>query len=197
MTKMPHSEKWRQSLSVTYDDQKADGLISRAQILYDDYCARKFPVMNRGDAVSLKTRVLPGLSIYNALLETNGGCEKVLVEVENLFRAAFFTQMTRGIRWLNYLPNPFFIVRPVLKMMTRDEYLPGSQEIVEDTPDCFALNVYRCFIFDTLANLEAQELTVSFCKMDDWLSEAMPKVAWERTKTLGRGDDRCDFCWRR
>jgi hypothetical protein len=197
MTKMPHSDKWRQCLSVTYDRQKADGLISRAQILYDEYCSRKYPVMNRGDAVSLKTRVLPGLSIYKALLETNGDREKVLIEVESLFRAGFFTEMTRGIRWLNHLPNPFFVVRPVLKMMTRDEYLPGSQEIVEDTPDCFALNVYRCFILDTLTNLEAQELTASFCKMDDWLSEAMPKVSWERTKTLGRGDDCCDFRWRR
>lgn len=24
-----------------------------------------------------------------------------------------------------------------------------------------------------------------------------PSIAWERTTTLGRGGDRCDFCWRR
>jgi hypothetical protein len=24
-----------------------------------------------------------------------------------------------------------------------------------------------------------------------------PTIAWERTMTLGRGGDRCDFCWRR
>ena len=195
MAKMPHSEKWRQSLSVMYNDQKAKDLVSRANFLYAYYCARHFAEISRANEISFKTRVLPGLSIYKALLEENDDREKVLDEVENLFRAAFFTEMTQGIRLLNYLPNPFFVVRPVLKMMTRDEYVPGAQEIVEDTTHCFAMNVYRCFILDTLTKLEAKELTALFCNTDDWLSEALPKVSWERTKTLGRGDDCCDFRW--
>jgi len=29
----------------------------------------------------------------------------------------------------------------MLKMMTMNEYMPGAQEIVEDSADCFALNV--------------------------------------------------------
>ena len=100
-----------------------------------------------------------------------------------------------GIRALNYLPNPFFIVRPVLKMMARDEYLPGAQEIVEDSADCFALNVYRCFILDTLVKHNAKELTAIYCNTDDWLADVLPKISWERTKTLARGGDCCDFRW--
>ena len=46
MAKMPHSEKWRQSLSVTYNDQKAKDLVSRAKFLYADYCARHFTEMS-------------------------------------------------------------------------------------------------------------------------------------------------------
>lgn len=80
-------------------------------------------------------------------------------------------------------------------MMARDEYLPGSQEIIEDSPDCFAFNVYRCFILDVLAEYDAAELTALYCKTDDWLAESLPGIRWERTRTLGRGDDCCDFRW--
>jgi hypothetical protein len=103
----------------------------------------------------------------------------------------------QGIHVLNYFPDPFPIVKPVLKMMTKDEYLPGSQEIVEDSADCYAVNIYRCFILDTLAKHDARELTACFCNTDDWLAEALPKIGWERTQTLGRGGDCCDFRWRR
>ena len=33
--------------------------------------------------------------------------------------------------------------------------------------------------------------------IDDLLFGDLPGIAWERTKTLGRGDDRCDFRFRR
>ena len=141
--------------------------------------------------------MLPGLSLYRALLEEESDRQKVLAEMDRLFRAAFFTGMEPGIRMLNHLPDPFPIVKPVLKSMTRQEYLPGSQEVVEDSPDGFAVQVYRCFIFDTLSAHGAPELTALYCNTDDWLAELMPKVRWERTQTLGRGGEYCDFCWRR
>jgi hypothetical protein len=192
---MPHSRIWQQCLSRHYGDQKADALIARAQTKYGDHCARHSVERNRASRKLLKIRILPGLSIYQALLEENDDQEKALAEVDILFRAAFFTRWMQGIRVLNYLPNPFFIVRQGLKMMTRNEYLAGAQEIVEDSPDCFAVNTYRCFILDTLIEHDAKELTSLYCNTDDWLAEGLPKIHWERTKTLGRGDDSCDFRW--
>ena len=195
MSRMPHSRVWRQSLSRLYDSQKADAFISRAQDYYAEYCAQPPNDPGRANRRLLKTRILPGLSVYRALLEQNEDRGKVLAEMDILFKAAFFPTVMRGIRVLNYLPDPFPIVRPVLRMMTRDEYVPGAQEIAEDGPDFFAVNVYRCFILDTLAEHHAQELTASYCSTDDWLAELMPKISWERTKTLGRGGDCCDFRW--
>jgi hypothetical protein len=160
--------------------------VTAAQTAYVEHLVR--PVSPQSDLRAF-------WAIYKALLEQSDDRQKALAEVDILFRAAFFPAMMRGIRVLNYLPDPFPIVRPVLKMMTRDEYLPGAQEIVEDGADCFALNVYRCLILDTLAEHHAQELTASFCSTDDWLAELMPKISWERTKTLGRGGDCCDFRW--
>ena len=195
MPRMPHSRVWQHSLSRLYDDQKATVLISSAQAYYDDYCSQHSVEANRANRITLKSRVLPGLSIYKAMHGENDDQQQVLVEMDALFRAAFFTKRMQGIRLLNLLSDPFSIVKPILKMMTKDEYLPGSQEIIEDSKDCFALNVYRCFILDTLEKHQAKELTALYCNTDDWLAAVLPKISWARTKTLGRGGDCCDFRW--
>jgi hypothetical protein len=88
-------------------------------------------------------------------------------------------------------------VRLVLRWMVRSPYRPDAQEIIEDSADCFAVNVYRCFILDTLTAHGAPELTALYCQTDDWLAETLPQVKWLRTRTLGRGDELCDFRWRR
>ena len=195
MFKMPHSRIWQHNLSKMYGNEGANAILSRAQTYYGDFCTQHSTEANRANQAVLKRRVLPGLSVYKALLEENDNHEKILAQMDALFRAAFFKGRMPGIRVLNCLPNPFSIVRPMLKMMTRNEYLPGAQEIVEDGPACFALNVYRCLIFDTLVKHNAEELTALYCNTDDWLAEGLPKISWERTKTLGRGGDCCDFRW--
>jgi hypothetical protein len=69
-------------------------------------------------------------------------------------------------------------------------------EPVEDNDRCFAYDVHRCFYLDVLTAYGAPELTALYCKMDDLMYEALPPtITWERAKTLGRGDDRCDFRW--
>jgi hypothetical protein len=197
MPGMPHSRIWQSRLVGGYGDQRARAIVSRAQAYYVEFSARQKAERDRSNRSVLKTRLLPGLSIYKALLEESADRQKVLQQVDALFRAAFFTKRMQGIRILNLFPDPFPIVIPVLKRMTRKEYLPGSQEIIRDDADGYALNVYRCFILDTLAQYHAEELTACFCNTDDWLAELLPKIGWSRTQTLGRGGECCDFCWHR
>jgi hypothetical protein len=197
MASMPYSRKWQKLLAAFYDAPTASRFVSKAQAIYEQFSAQHSTDKNPRNRTALVTRILPGLSIYKVLREENFNQEKVLHEVETLFRSTFFTRSVEGIRLLNYLPNPFWIVRSVLKWMTSSEYLSGSQEIIADTSDCFAIDIHRCYILDILTLHDAQELTALYCKTDDWLAEALPGIRWQRTKTLGRGDDCCDFRWYR
>jgi hypothetical protein len=195
MKTMPYASKWQQMLTGFYDAPTSERLIAQAQADYAQFAKQHASDEYQRQQALLNGRILPGLSIYKALRDNNASQEKALAEVETLFRGVFMRRMLQGIRLLNYLPDPFPIVKPALKRMTIEEYLPGSQEIIADSPDCFAVNIYRCYIFDILTRHNAPELTRLYCNTDDWLSEAMPKVRWERTKTLGRGDECCDFRW--
>jgi len=42
-------------------------------------------------------------------------------------------------------------------------------------------------------NFAAPELMAHFCQGDDLVFGNIPGIAWGHTKTLGRGDDRCNF----
>jgi hypothetical protein len=192
---MPYASKWLQILTEIYGLSRSKKLILKAQAHYEMFHIHYSGRSYSNHRVILNTRILPGLSIYTALCDENDNQDKVLDEVESLFKRTFFTNRLQGIQLLNYLPNPFLIIKPVLKLMTAKEYSPGSQEIIIDDPDCFAFNVYRCFIFDVLTSHNAQKLTLIYCKTDDWLAQALPKISWQRTKTLGSGNDCCDFRW--
>jgi hypothetical protein len=84
-----------------YGDSKAKMLLLRGASFYDNYCSLPLAEMNHGNKVMLNSLILPGLSIYQALSEELGDLEKVLAEMDTLFRAMFFLGRTRGIRFMN------------------------------------------------------------------------------------------------
>ena len=57
------------------------------------------------------------------------------------------------------------------------------------------MDMVKCPYHDTCAEYGYLELCRCFCDSDDISYAGLhPKLIWERSMTLGRGDDRCDFC---
>ena len=58
-----------------------------------------------------------------------------------------------------------------------------------------AIDMIQCPYHDACVHYGCPELCPCFCDSDDITYDGMhPKLYWHRTKTLGRGDDCCDFC---
>ncbi len=188
---------WQWELAKTYGQPKASRLADEIQVRHAQLSA----VIPAPAGKILRARreklLLPGLALYQTLKHEFGQIDQALAETDRLFRVAFFRVEQFGIPLLNYLPQPFPLLRPVLRGYAVSEYGPGELEVLEDSPDCFALKIYRCYIFDALTAQGVPELTPLFCATDDWLAELLPRVRWERIQTLGRGGAYCDFCWRR
>lgn len=195
MITIPNQRKWLRLLSQRYSGQIAESLLLSASQYYQKVLNHKLDLKKRFHPI-LKTRVLPVLAIYRAMLDHHFDQKTALHDLELLFVDMYFSVQLGGIGFLNRtLPNPFFVIKPFLRLMIRFSDLPEGQEIKQDTPDCFAIDVHQCFIFDTLKALNAPELTTVFCASDDRLSAEMTKIDWRRTQTLGRGGEKCDFCW--
>lgn len=66
---------------------------------------------------------------------------------------------------------------------------------IRTTGGVWRIDMTRCPYHDECVRYGCPELCRCFCDSDDITYDGLhPNLVWHRTKTLGRGDDRCDFC---
>lgn len=65
---------------------------------------------------------------------------------------------------------------------------------IQTSGGVWRIDMTRCPYHDACVQYGCPELCPSFCDSDDITYDNMhPKLLWHRTKTLGRGDECCDF----
>lgn len=57
-------------------------------------------------------------------------------------------------------------------------------------------DMLKCLYCDTLKELGCIEVCSAICVQDEYSYKGLKNSVFERTKTLGNGDDCCDFCYR-
>ena len=193
---MKYLKGWKMILSRVRGPTTAARLAAEMENRYYELLPTYAHITAKPLRDQLENLILPGLALYQTLLaDMEGDRSAALAEAEGFFYAEFFTIERRFIPLLRILPDPFPILRPALRQMCRNTYLPGASEVVEDSQDCFAVNTYQCFILDTLTHAGAPELTPLYCKTDDWLAALLPNARWLRSSTLALGADCCNFRW--
>lgn len=196
---MPYLSRFQRALAEKRGQAEAATLAARAQERYDELHAHRPRFTHRELRQHLEKNILPGLTLYQVLRETEPPKDQdaVLREMEALFEAAFGPS-ARVMSVLRYLPDPFRMFRRLALWALRAGFPPQGWDIewVENNDRCLAFDIRRCFYLEVLTAYGASELTSLYCKMDDLMYEDLPPaITWERTKTLGQGDDRCDFRW--
>jgi hypothetical protein len=196
---MPNFAAWRKALAEKRGESEAARLLASAQARYDElYAARARPT-RRALRVHMERGILPGLALYQTLLEESGDRQAAVAEVESL-PTSTITILSKLMPLLGRLPDPFAAFRRITAWVVGVGFPAEGWQIapVEASNDCIAFDVRRCFYLDVLARYGAPELTRVHCQGDDALFAMLPRsITWERTMTLGRGGDRCDFRWRR
>ncbi|NOZ50449.1 MAG: L-2-amino-thiazoline-4-carboxylic acid hydrolase [Chloroflexi bacterium] len=198
--RMPHLEVWQGMMAEQRGELGAAMLGARVQARYDEHFAQRPRFRSRALRFHFESNILPTLALYQVLQEDEDGTspEEVLAEVARLLEVAMRDRLLRRSQLFAHIPRPFAAFRLSARWFMRLLF-PSSgwdMEVVEDNDHCFAFNVRRCFYLDVLSTYGPPELTKLFCGLDDLAYEALPPaIRWQRTKTLGRGDDCCDFRW--
>jgi 2-dehydropantoate 2-reductase len=197
--RMPLAAKWQRALASRRGPAEAARLMVEVEARYDELYAGRPRYVNRAMRHHLEARILPILALYQILREDTGNQDAALAEVDDLFHMVFAGQR-RQVALLRLLPDPFPLFRWSGRRTMRRSYPEEgwTTEWVADDDQCLAFNIRRCLYLDTLTAYGAPELMPHICAFDDWMFETLPpSIVWERSTTLGRGGDRCDFCWRR
>lgn len=197
--RLPYAGIFREELAARRGEAEAARIVADAQERYADLRSRQPRVAKLALRVHLERGLLPGLAVYRSLLAEGGERGAALEEMERLM-AAISRRMQPPFAALRAFPDPFAVFRRLEPLVVRFGFPAEGWTMtpVENSETCVAFNVSRCFYLDTLTSHGAPELTSVFCGGDDVVFEALaPGIAWERTETLGRGHEQCNFRWRR
>jgi hypothetical protein len=195
MNKFPYSTSFYPHLSSYFEEAQAKRILSEIQKTYIELVKTTSQAAHGSQWRLFLKRVAPAIAIYTVLGKEEIASAKAIEWIDTLFQEVLFKVQKQGMKLVGKLPDPYPLVRYSLRAMSRNSYLPNSEQIIEDSDNCFAMNVKRCYYFDMMQRYNVPELTACFCHTDDWLSAMMPKVTWHRTSTLAQGTDHCDFRW--
>ncbi|MBN1147273.1 MAG: L-2-amino-thiazoline-4-carboxylic acid hydrolase [Anaerolineales bacterium] len=197
--RMPKAAAFQRLLAAQRGVAGAATLLAKAEQRYWEQYAARARFEQRALADHLENNLLPGLALYQALqadgLEPTAACQLV----QALLAAASLDRLRKPIQWLGRLPQPFPVFRWAVRQMMKVNFPEGGwkTEWLEDNDQRVAFNLHSCFYLDVLTAYGAPELTLAYCALDDLMYEPPPAyLAWERTTTLARGGEYCDFAWR-
>jgi hypothetical protein len=147
----------------------------------------------------IEANILPGLALYQVLLEDGLTLEEARDEVMRVMRASFVEENRFRMGLIKHLPFGFGLLRRLVKRTMKHDFPePGFSTVwVENSPDRIAFYMTRCLYLNTLTHYGAPELTPAFCANDDAEFALLePAIHFERAGTLGKGAPACDFCFK-
>lgn len=193
--KFPYEKPFASLLELNFDQQQAALILKQIDQKYSEIISGTSQAAHGTQWPLFVKRVAPAIAIYTILLQEGMNSDDAIEMIDALFQKVLFKVQKQGMKIVGKLPDPYPLVRYSLRAMSRNSYLPNSEQIIEDSENCFAMNVKRCYYFDMMQRYDVPELNACYCHTDDWLSAMMPKVTWHRTSTLAQGAEHCDFRW--
>jgi len=196
--RMPYRKAWRRALERGGNPQAGE-LVAMAEARYQDLYAESVAAAHQALRQHMEKNILPGLSMYRALRSAGYAQDEAVTIVKDLFQVTMRASR-RFFEFLGRTPLLYHLIRWTVRRFMRNSFpAEGFQvEWVAVDSDRVAFNMRTCFYVDTLNRYGASELVSVYCDLDDFIYSGVSKhVGWERTQTIGRGGEYCDFCFTR
>ena len=189
---IPYSNRFFPAILPLVGQKQYDQILTRYSELYAKH---EMPV-NEILKTHLINGILPGLAFYQILLETGKSKEEALLKIDQVFEDLFAKDINK-FQKLGRLPFVYTILRTYIKTAMRQYPADGWDILWQQVDgDAIRFKMNSCFYYNTLSAYSAPELTASFCRVDDLIYGGMSsQVLWQRTQTIARGAEYCDFCF--
>lgn len=189
LIKMYHDEIYHH-----FDKDKADYVAKRLVALHQTYSKEHLDA-----PANIKQHydvIFVGVAIYNAIIELGYCKEEALKLTDEIFNGVA-VNVANIIRKLLKVPGLYKLVPNLVKKMVPKKYneASGFRFKFYDTPSNHVkFDMIACPYYAICKEMGVPELTVIYCNNDDCCYGNMhPKLKWTRHKTIGRGDQSCDF----
>ena len=145
-----------------------------------------------------ESRIFPSAAIYLTAKERLG--EKTAFRIVENAAIELTDQLGKKLARLMRLPGMRSLFVRIWDPLTRKIFGPGNgfrNEFYPKRKDEYRMDVLACPYCRYFTELGCPELTRIYCENDERTYGHLPGIVFERTGTLGKGADRCDFCIRK
>ncbi len=144
----------------------------------------------------LKAQILPGIAAYETLQTVMNKGEAFLQVHEYVQKHS--RKAREKIEKLLKIPGLYRLVPAIFAIGMKkmfNEPAGFSSKDYKERGGVWRVDMLKCPYYDTCKKYGCAELCRCFCDSDDTSYDNLhKKLLWHRTKTLGRGDECCDFC---
>ena len=144
----------------------------------------------------LESQIMPGIAAYETL-QTVMPKEEALQTVHGYVEERAYRLKKIFLRLMRipglYKKGPGIFAAQTPKFFGISAGFEANE--IRTTGGVWRIDMTRCPYHDECVRCGCPELCRCFCDSDDITYDGLhPKLIWQRTMTLGRGGDRCDFC---
>ncbi len=175
--------------------EKADRIAEAAQTRYEELLAE-----NKSDSKALRAhtykRIYPAIAVYEAFRTEGVESEKAVWYIREYFQRFSAKMVPHLQRLIKVFGLAGKIPKLFLKISVKS--FGTNAGFKYEFPDSHGnearFNIVRCPYYETCRRYGCPEITTAFCDGDDaGYGNLHPSLIWGRTKTIGRGNDCCDF----
>lgn len=176
---------------------QSDVLWQEATARLDEYLTR-YSSLPKGVHIHTDSRILPSAAIYLTLKDVIGQ-EQAYKVIEDA-AVQICAGLEKKLQKLIKLPGMQSLFIKAWDPMTRKMFGAGNgfqNVFYPKKRGEYRMDVTACPYCRTFTELGCPELTRIFCDNDERMYGNLPGLKFERTGTLGKGAERCDFCLRK
>ena len=143
-----------------------------------------------------KNRIYPAIAVFESLVAAGASREDAAQLILDFYMTRA-QKPAKAIQNLLKVPGLYKVVPKLFlvgveKMFGSDAGFKAKH--YETEKSCFRIDMLECPYMNICKKYGCPEIVPAFCASDDVAYGNMhPKLIWGRTKTLGRGDEYCDF----
>ena len=167
----------------------------KSKQLYDTYCKSE---EGKPKAVTMHSinKIFPCIAFYKAVIECTRQQEQAYLMIEKYFTEQC-EMYAKKLQKLCRIPFVYKLVPRIMAGVIHKTFgVKSGFEMIDykTKRNLCHIDMIKCPYFTLCSEYGCPELTTVFCNADDVSYGNMhPRLSWERKKTLGRGDDCCDF----
>ena len=182
-------------LKEKYGEEKAHTILNHAQSRYEALIEE-----NKDDPPAYfgqkRERIYPSIALFDALLDAGAGREEAAAFVTDYYRR-LSERALPAIRAVLKIPGLYRLVPKLFFHTALKHCVPEAGFLTENrflSKSEMHFDIIKCPYQDSCVRYGCPELVKGFCETDDiCYGDMHPRLSWDRTKTLGRGDEVCDF----